>query len=405
MKSVQVSMLLVLMAVTGYAQIRQFDYKRKIDTSATDWHRIILPDDIFQYIQPSFSDLRIYSINTSDTVEIPYLLNIKLNKITEEIVELPVVNLSRKNNKLFFTVQLPPEKQLNELNLEIDAKNFDGWVSLEGSHQQKEWYEIVTGKRILSIHEGAISFSITSVSFPVSDYRYMRAVIGSDTKLNITKAYFKRIQIDTGSIKPHTVVTLTTENKNKQSSTVFKLNSRIPVSKVDVLASHDIDYYRPYVLEYLVDSVQTQKGWLFNYAPLKKGYLTSFKANTIEFEPVVAPQFRLTIFNSDNPPVMINQVDVFGPEVELVANLKAGDTFLFYGNPDLQKPLYDLVLFKDKIPEAAALASLNQQESSRLAAMPRSPLFQSNFWLWSIMALIIGILGYFTVRMMTPKQN
>jgi hypothetical protein len=78
--------------------------------------------------------------------------------------------------------------------------------------------------------------------------------------------------------------------------------------------------------------------------------------------------------------------------------------FLVYGNDRATVPRYDIQQFAAKIPDNPPLITLgNERQHSTTTLTERLPLFQNKIWLWSIMALIVGILGWFTLSMMRKK--
>ena len=68
------------------------------------------------------------------------------------------------------------------------------------------------------------------------------------------------------------------------------------------------------------------------------------------------------------------------------------------------RPSYDLVHFANKIPDVAHIASLGSQEKILHPDSGTGPLFESKFWLWGLMAVMIIGLGFFTVKMMKQKS-
>jgi hypothetical protein len=49
------------------------------------------------------------------------------------------------------------------------------------------------------------------------------------------------------------------------------------------------------------------------------------------------------------------------------------------------------------------VATLESEVAIRKDREKMAPLFENRIWLWSIMALMIGVLGFFTLRMMKGK--
>jgi hypothetical protein len=396
--------VLIIIPATTFAQ-EGFRYKRKITGVTSDsWHTITLPAEIFNRLNRDFSDLRLYSFTGKDTTEVPYLLKIRAHEVNEEIITLPVINKSKKDDKLYLTFELKADQQVNYIDLKFEQPNFFAFVTLEGSHNQQEWFELTNNQRILSIENVVDNYDVSTISFPSSKYRFLRASIKSDTPLNFSSASFKDQQIKQG-IYTSTPAMFTVQHDKKEKKTVvdIKLPNIVPISQLSFDIGLDRDYYRMFTLEYVSDSSKTQKGWMKFYDALHSGYLTSYTPNTFETPYIIANEFKLTVHNQNNLPLTINTIHASGPVVELVTLIKPVETFLFYGNNQAIKPTYDLDYFQAKIPEATNTANLEAEQTILTPTENTSPVLENKLWLWAIMLVIIGVLGFFTLRMMKTK--
>jgi hypothetical protein len=353
-------------------------------------------------LENNFNDIRLYSINANDTLEIPYVLKVKEDQIIEEIIKLPVLNQSKKND-VFFSFDTKGNT-VNYLDLSFTQQNFNAYIKIEGSNDQLDWYELTNNQRVLSINTESIQYATTQVHFPVSTYQYLRISVKSDVPLTLLNASFKH-----QNSKPGVINTFTPswsekqDNKYKQTVIDIKLDDITPISKIEIDASNDLDYYRSFTLEYASDSTKTPKGWTVFYTQLFQGYLTSVNKNIFDFNFQTAKKLRLTINNRDNSPLTIKKITVFGPEVVLLAKLKPKDTYLFYGNKSLESPSYDLIRFKENIPDSLTTVTLEDEDIIQTQIESVDPIFANKHWLWVIIVLTIGIMGFFTLRMMKHR--
>ena len=123
---------------------------------------------------------------------------------------------------------------------------------------------------------------------------------------------------------------------------------------------------------------------------------------------IVAQSYRITIENQDNAPLNIQSIEL----QSLIHSIyfeatQTSDYFVFYGTKDSKAPKYDLEKFYDKItsePKSEATLS-NEILIPKKEEMTSNPLFESNYWLWGIMILIIIILGYFSIKMLSKNNN
>jgi hypothetical protein len=397
--------VLVILQVQCLAQQKTFNYRRKVNSIQQEgWYTIQLPPDVFAHCARDFRDFRLYTINDTDTLEAPYLLKKRTTEVKRIEVELSAINRSKKDGVLFITFELSPEQKVNFIDLEFEETNYFAFVRIEGSQDNKEWFDIVDKERILSLHNANDAYEYNVVNFPVTNYKYLRVSVTSDTRLTFRRASFRNQEIKKGTftnIPSHWVARQ--DKKAKQTIVDINLDHYRPVSDLTVEISNDKDYYRALRIDRLADSIQTQKGWIKNYQTVNEGYLTSFRPNEFSMDNELTSKLQLTINNYDNQPLTIKSITVAGPVIELLTFLKPGDTYLLYGNRFIDFPSYDITYFEEKIPETLPHLQLAQEENIAAPVEKTSALFESKYWLWAIMALVIGVLGFFTLKMM--KNN
>ncbi len=386
-------------------QIKDFSFRRKISpVDSAGWYSINLPDDIYKNLNRQFSDLRIYQFNEKDTVESPYVLKIHEQQITEETIPLSVLNQSKKSGKQFFTFELPHQFQVNYLELSFSEINFDGLAMLEGSNDQKEWFEIEKNQRIISIQNQNVQFVSAALHFKPQTFQFLRLQLKADKPLTLEKASFKKQLVQPGVLNDLKLSWKETQDKKaKQSVIAIEMKDYQPVVRLEVATNEPNDYYRSFRLERLSDSSMTPKGWQYFYGLVSQGYLTSLDSNIFNFDFIAAKKFRLIIDHADNAPLKIKSISLARPKIELFARLVSSSTYLYYGNSQANAPSYDLVHFKDKLPSSLPSLTISAEEKLVAAKEKISPLIENKIWLWTVMAVVIAVLGFFTLRMMKAK--
>jgi hypothetical protein len=395
-------LFLVMAGTLCFAQKTPFNYKRKVnDIPQEGWYTLTLPPDIFRHTNERFNDLRLYNISGTDTTEIPYIINIRERVVEKTEISLSIINKSKKNGVLFLGFELAPGQKVNYINLEFEEPNYFGFVQIEGSTDKKEWFEIISQQRIFSIENNYEHYENGVVNFPLTDFKYLRVGIKSDTPLTLTKAYFLNQKVKEGAFENIPLTWRVQEDKKAKKTIVnIKMDHYRPVSNLRVRFSNENNYYRSAEVAFVTDSVQTQKGWIKNYQIASTGYVTSYDSNTFDLGFRLTDEVWLTIHNYDNTPLMIKEIIASGAAVELKAFLKPQQTFLFYGNPQINSPSYDISYFTEKIPATATPLGFGPEENIATPPGKINALFENKFWLWGIMLTIIAVLGFFTLRML-----
>jgi len=395
----------LLIGVLSYSQLTDYNYERALDGVTEDWHSITIPNDVFGKVSPSLKDIRVYGVSsTKDTVEVPYILKVNSEKFKSVQESFEILNRVAANDGYYYTFKLEEGTSINNIDLSFKNDNFDWKVNVEGSQNQQEWFKILNDYRILSIKNESSSYSFTKLRFPSASYKYFRVFIKSDVKPELESSKISKRQRTDGVFIDYQVKTMKlTDNKFKKSTSLdFELNNPVSVSRLKVNVAANYDYFRSVNFEYLKDSVQTEKGWKYNYRTFKSGTLTSLEENEIKFNSIIAQKFRMIVSNNDNQPLNIESISVKGFKHELIARFtEAADYRLVYGNNKTYRADYDITKFKNNIPSNLKPLSVGEEkEIEQKKVEGISALFENEIWLWAIMGIVILLLGGFTYKML-----
>lgn len=396
--------LLLLTSLFAYGQMEQYDYKRELQGITDQWHKVTLPDEIFANLSPNLSDLRIYGITTkNDTIEAPYLLRLSTEKIKTHKINFKKVNTSYDVNGYYFTFEIPTKEPINNINLDFNQQNFDWRLKLEGSHTQQEWFTVLDNYRILSIKNQETDFTFTNITFPDTKFRFFRIGINANEKPQLSAATVTLKEVSNGSYSTFPVRKFKTTNNQQTKQTVIDidLTSPVPVSRLNITVKDIVDFYRPVIIQYLVDSTKTEKGYFYNYKTLTSGTLNSFENNKFKFSSTLMQRLKVIIHNEDNQALTIDKVIINGYMHELIARFtEPASYYLTYGHKKVRGPQYDIDRFAEKIPQVVLPLKLGvEQVILHKEVSGTQALFMNKNWLWAIMIIIIVLLGWFSIKM------
>lgn len=387
-----------------FGQENQYRFKRPIQEVSDVWHSIALPDSLFEKLQPGLSDLRILGLNSNhDTIEVPYILNILKSEINKKEVEFDLLNQSKKDNKYIFVLEIPTKEEINRISLTFQEKNYDWKISLEGGQKTDDWYSILDDYRIISLKNQLTDYSFNTLVFPKSLYRYYKITIDAGTRPHLISASVEQEEIVPGVYKSYNIRSIERKEDKKLKQTIIDLSLpySVPVSKLTLTVNDSIDYYRPFNIQYLSDSSQSPKGWKYFYRTAYKGVLSSLEQNKFVFPHTIAAKWRIIINNQDNTPLKYGKIEIKGNVHELIARFsEPAEYYLIYGNASALPPAYDIGKFREKIPHnLVKLEPGAEQLHFQDKIVQVNPLFQKQIWLWSIMGIIIIILGTYSLKM------
>lgn len=396
--------LLLFVSSLCYGQMDEYNYKMELEGITNAWHKITLPNAIFEDVDNSLRDIRIFGINTNnDTIETPYLLKRKTQQKANQAVTFTKLNESYSQGNYFVTFEVPTDATINFMELDFKQSNYDWKLKLEGSSDNKEWFEVIDDYRILSFKNGNSNYQFTKVSFPNSKYVYYRLKIKASEKPTFINAKLNLQKITPAGYNAFSVkdTQINTNRTTKQTSIEVTLNAPVPASFIAFDIQNNFDYYRPITIQYLKDSVETEQGWRYNYQTLRRGTLSSMEKDGFTFDSTILQKLKIVIENHDNEPLVLNSVQVKGYVHELVARFsEPANYYLAYGKSNPIKPNYDISKFENSIPKNLNPLKLKASTSIEKKTEEKTePLFKNKLWLWAVMGLIILVLGWFSIKM------
>lgn len=410
LKNLLTILFLVFIQFSAFGQMRNYDYQQKIEEISDQWHKLVLPTDIYGKIAPNLKDIRVYGITPkNDTIEAPYVIRNNNETVVRKDVSFKLINQSNNDRGYFYTYEVPTQEAINQVKLEFSKSNFDWRVKLEGSQNQKEWFTLANDYRLMSIKNNQTNYAYTDIHFPVAKYRYFRLQINSKDDPTLKNAKISMNKIKTGTYIDYPIrsMTILENKKQKQTEINIDLGNPLLLSQLKLNIDDAVDYYRPISIKYVSDSIKTEKGLVYKYTNLVSGTLTSIEANEFRFSGRLVQKLKIEINNQDNTPLKIGGVTAAGYLQELhIRFAESGDYYLTYGNKKTRRPNYDITRFTDKIP--TDLSPLKLGPELRIAKIKKeevSPIFENKIWLWAVMALVIGLLGWFTFRMLKEEKN
>ncbi len=402
--------LLLFISTICVGQADRYSYQRSLGGIEDIWHTISLPNDIFQRLSTNLSDLRIIGVSqANDTIEAPYILQKTSETIAQKNIPFKLINQSNNSSGYFYTFEIPSEATINQILLNFEKHNFDWQLTIEGSANQSKWFILAENYRIISIKNDLTDYSFTRLKFADAKFRYFRLQIKTKTNPQLSTAALKFKETKKAVYRTYDIKSFSiSEDKEKQTSILeIDLPYTVPVSYLKFDVSDTVDYYRNITVNYVRDSVETEKGWRYSYSLLDRGVLSSLEENELTTASTVLKKLRIIIQNNDNVPLKIVGVSVHGYEHKLVARFtEPAQYYLRYGKEFDAKPNYDVSRFKENIPKNSAALQLGKEEYINSDSnVKRNPLFQSEYWLWGIMILVIIILGWFSFRMIAKKSE
>lgn len=384
-------------------------YKREIKEISDLWHIIDIPVDMFGKTSKNFYDIRILGVTSSnDTIEAPYILEYNHDKLIVEQISCKTIDRSKKDGDSFFTFKNSAEKELNSIDLQFEETNFDWRVDLEGSHDQKNWFSIITDYRIVSINSSDISFNYSTLNCPESSYRYFRAAVKGDGDKNLKSVNLSKQIIEKGRDREFSIDNIDISKKSSKTVIDIKMGRSVFANSLAIDVEDKFDYYRPIKIKTISDSSLVNSEWRYRYKTLFSGTLSSLKSNNFIFDNSLFNRLIVDIENGNNQPIKIDNLSIRGTVPTLTVRFtETAKYFITYGDRYRAKPHYDIEMFTDRIPEKIKSVKLGIEETVSVdkPAEEVDPIFKNRIWIWVIMIVVIALIGWFSFKMIKEKEE
>ncbi|QQS42140.1 MAG: DUF3999 family protein [Acidobacteriota bacterium] len=385
--------LLSLPAVSAGQE--EFAFKRKIEGAKEGWARIVLPDEIYSRLRPDMADLRIFAVSASGTSEqVPFVID-RGGAGGVRRVDFRLINQTRGDGGRYYTFEPVETSYVNRLVLSFGVRNFDWRVSLEGSNDQRDWQTIVDNYRVLAISNELADYRFTMIEFPQTKFAYFRLFVPTDQDPGPVSASLELESPARRGLSSYSVENFSVSEDKERKRTVvdLTLTNVVPVSAVSFEIADRIDYFRPATIGYSAGGRDEER-----FERLGSFTLSSFDPGPYRFQEARSDRFRITIENGDSPTLRITSVSPLGYRYELKARMPGAEEYwVHYSDPNATRPDYDIENFSEQIPDELPELTLGIE----MEAEGRTAKYlESTVWLWAALAVVIVLLGWFSVRLL-----
>lgn len=396
------------------AQMTDYAYQRPLSpVKSKGWHEIVIPEAVLSKLKEDLSDIRIFKLSPEDTIEVPFIIH--TNGDVEEIapVSFQMINQNKSgDNESFVTLRPEVEMTINHIDLEIRPMNYDLLATLEGSNNRLKWFIIEEDIRLVGISNDQVNYHFSTLTFSDADYKFFRIKL-NDAEAEIVKASVGRFVKTEGKYRPFTVTNQVVKNDvdKKTTEITLELKDRYPVNRLVFDMDSEKDFYRAVSVSWLKESVETAEGVKEVWRDFGGFTISSLEENVLDEATQFTNRLKITVYNYDDIPLDFREIKVFGPVYAMQTELETQANYMLaYQNPNAYLPRYDMMYFRNKIPEKLTPLSTGEEslivknDSEDAAAGEKAEAVTENL-LWMVMGLVILLLGFFTVKMLRNSSQ
>ena len=366
--------------------------KGRIEAPQNGWQTITVPQEFRARIGYDAGKLRIKDQKGN---EVPYILKPEQAEKTDfkPVVYSKISNPADSTESVLIDNSNKQQKQ--SYTFKIANTSVRKSYSIEGSNGQQSWFSLVSQGYIDQMYNDEQTYTTKSISFPRTDYRFIRITFNNKSSLPINI-------LDVGEIE--TNVQRTSYEKLRNVSFKLQNDKQHKISLLSISKDHSspVDYIRlhistslPYHREAELYIPDTQPHTHKTY-DRTLAYFTLHSGNQDGFaiDPVLDSEFYIKIFNEDNPPLQIDSISLFQKPIQILTNLKQGFTYSLEADSNWHTPNYDLAKTELQLPDSLPQAQVKAIEIWEKPAHEAKNKY-GNFILISCSIIGVLILFYF----------
>ncbi len=384
-----------------------YRYRAHIEVSAPGYVFFNVPPAVFDKANPDLSDMR---ISSGDTTEVAYVIWSNTRTSERKRIDTQILNTSYiPQSYTTFTLDVGDTGiRTNSIEITTGSSDFVRRITIEGSPDNRKFAVLKEDDYIFDLSNNHNIKNLT-ISYPATDYRYLKVTLWDDGEepllevggeiyliedikgeSEVIPGAVKVVEVKTP--KPATEITLDLSYKN------------IPTSTIE-LTVNDTNFKRDVTL--LAADTDTQK----DYTVIAAASIYSIKTSrfsrsstSFDYPSTQARYLKIIIANEDNTPLTVSGVTVSGvPRKITFSAAPDTDYTLYFGNPRIESPSYDIAEVFSYIDRSTFLPVSLGQVIENPAYKPGSdlPMTERYPWIiWGAIALMILILGGIIIRTM-----
>ncbi len=258
------------------------------------------------------------------------------------------------------------------------------------------------------MHNDVADFSFTTLLFPATTFSYFRLKVPATGNPGLTKAVIPGNGAGEGTFQTLNIIRAEAmmDPVKKQTIYTVTLPEKLPVSNLQVFTSAQGDYVRTATVLSLAENMGLAASTDTTLMPWSAIVLSNPGANSFSIPRIRTRQIRLIVENGDNEPLQIDSMRLSIRQQPVWVQLPEGGKYLIaYGNKYAKFPKYDAaeVLLRSNpiIHEEYSIGNEEPYNTGIKAA--RGSWIENKLFLYILMAVIIALLGYFSISMMRKK--
>jgi hypothetical protein len=398
MKMVSVILASFLLASPG---ILYFKYQRPLQSASSNGqHYVVVDETIWAHALPGLQDLRLYSAGK----ELPYALTLEIGNYAINQTSLRILQPGTAAGRTQFLLDMSGLSEYDRVTLTLSARNFVAHAKVEAQDDPHGNQWVTLGTTTLYDLSGEKLGHNTTLQIPLSVFKFLRVTVDNAIKPSDLEAASAATAKSEKITWREVSGPLTQTDHSRESVFTFSLPKGVPVDRIRFLVAPEQNNFSRNV-QILGDKEQPLASGEISQIHLhRNGQRIDCEQTSLPVRLAGAGTYRIVVHNGDDTPLKIVSANLQQYERRIYFDADTGAQLrLYYGDDQLESPVYDYTKFFQKDAGAAQLQfepeALNAVYSARPDARPWSERHPSVLWVAIIAAvLIMGTIAFRSLK-------
>ncbi len=398
MKTVAAILALFLLASPA---IPYFKFERPLQSASSNGqHYVVIDETIWAHALPGLQDLRLYSAGK----ELPYALTLETGGYAINQTSLRILQPGTAAGKTQFLLDMSGVLEYDRVTLTLSTRNFVAHAKVEGQDDPHGNQWVALGSTTLYDLSGEKLGHNSTLQTPLSVFKFLRVTVDSSIKPSDLQAASAATAKSEKVIWREVNSQLTYQDHSRESVFTFSVPKGVPIDRISFLIAPEQKNFSRSVQILGDKEQQFASGEISQIHLQRNGQRIDCEQTSLPVRLAGAGTYRIVVLNGDDTPLKIVSAHLQQYERRIYFDADTGAQLrLYYGDDQLESPVYDYAKFFQKDVSAAQLQfepeALNAAYSSRPDARPWSERHPSVLWLAIIAAvLIMGAIAFRSLR-------
>jgi hypothetical protein len=385
--------------------IPYFKFQRPLQSpSSSGQHYVVVDETIWAHALPGLEDLRLYSAGK----ELPYTLTLETGDYAVNQTSLRILQPGTTAGKTQFLLDMSGVAEYDRVTLTLSARNFVAHAKVQGQDDPHGNQWVTLGTTTLYDLSGEKLGHNSTLQMPLSVFKFLRVSVDNSIKPSdleaASAATAKSEKVNWRELGDP----LTQAEHSRESVFAFSVPKDVPVDRISFSIASEQKNFSRYVQVLGDKEQQFAAGEISQIHLQRNGQRIDCEQTSLPVHLAGPGTFHIVVLNGDDAPLKILSAHVQQYQRRIYFDADSGAPLgLYYGDDQLESPVYDYAKFFQKDTSAAQLQfepeTSNPAYSSRPDARPWSERHPSVLWVAIIAAvLIMGAIAFRSLKSSAP---